>query len=124
MSILGVEITDPDQVLRVLDATSVACEPSTVIPTGFASFATRDEDIYSVDRTQGKWILQRRVGKIQPKAEGVVSGLHVGSSKDGAFVAEITLYADNLPAPETVELRFTVETGTETVPLDEILKRI
>jgi Schlafen, AlbA_2 len=77
----------------------------------------------SVERVDNAWVIQARADKVQPTATvWFRDPFYVGATASQTLRLEVTVCADNLPAPHRQVLEVPVQSSSRTVDLDDILE--
>ncbi len=118
---LKIENTSGD--IIVCEASDYPMEPPSKDNLWFLSHPVRDfnPDIW-VESSSEQLTIFAELGKIQPKSKArTYSGLYVSAIKSVNKVAEVKIFADNLPSPRISQLFFSVSSTKKTVSLEDFI---
>ncbi len=119
---LTAEIEDPSYNFTLADRADIPSEPdrSGLI---IATHPLGIGDDIKVQRTKMSWFIEAELGKIQPKGSShTSSGLFIGAKHSNELILRFKIYADNLPAPKTQELKVAIQTKSKNLSVDDLLK--
>jgi len=123
---LMAEIKDEQKNFFLMNKSDMPKEPSrnpslldyTIMSPGFTPSSEIEVQEISVG-----WRIEGHIIKVQPRAKSITEGgFFIGASESTELPLQITVYADNLPTPKTVELSIQINTEEKEFDLNRLWK--